>query len=256
MTNASRGPVVVSAMALLLLMMLGPALVHSNGIHDVDGNIIDGLAPEEIAVGAHGKLSDRPSTIPLYKSLSPSERASTTPPYVPPKDNKYNTGGGPVPGKINVHLVPHTHDDTGWQVTVDQYFYREVYYIVDTVIQNLLEDPNRKFIYVETGFFARWWDEASPEKRNATRTLVERGQLEFINGGWCMHDEASPKWEAMVDQTTRGHQFLLKNFGPKANPRGTNTFVSLLRERALSHYFPFLSLSLSLSHTRQRVQNV
>ena len=23
---------------------------------------------------------------------------------------KYNTAGGPVPGKLNVHLVPHTHD--------------------------------------------------------------------------------------------------------------------------------------------------
>ena len=97
-------------------------------------------------------------------------------------------------------------------MTVDQYFFREVYYIVDTVIQNLLVNPDRKFIYVETGFFARWWDDANEIKRNQTKYLVERGQLEFINGGLCMHDEASPKWEAMVDQATRGHPVLAQEF--------------------------------------------
>jgi alpha-mannosidase len=120
-----------------------------------------------------------------------------------------------------VHLVPHSHGDTGWQITVDQYFFTEVYYVVDTVVDQLEKDPMRHFIYVETGFFARWWDEQPDDRRNVTKALVANGQLEFINGAWCMHDEAAPFYVEMVDQTTRGHQFLRKNFGETAIPRGT-----------------------------------
>ena len=65
--------------------------------------------------------------------------------------------------------------------------------IPDTLSAHVqVKDPKRHFIYVETGFFARWWDEQPDARRNLTRALVANGQLEFINGAWCMHDEASP----------------------------------------------------------------
>uniref|UniRef100_A0A7N0VN25 Glycoside hydrolase family 38 N-terminal domain-containing protein n=1 Tax=Kalanchoe fedtschenkoi TaxID=63787 RepID=A0A7N0VN25_KALFE len=70
---------------------------------------------------------------------------------------KYNTGATIVPGKLNVHLVPHSHDDVGWLKTVDQYYVGAnnsirgacVQNVLDSVVSALLEDKNRKFIYVE-----------------------------------------------------------------------------------------------------------
>ena len=34
-----------------------------------------------------------------------------------------------------------------------------VQYILDTVVDELLKDPKKKFIYVESAFFFRWWNQ-------------------------------------------------------------------------------------------------
>ncbi len=45
------------------------------------------------------------------------------------------------------------------------------------------------------------------------RSLVDRGQLEFINGGWSMHDEACPTFIDMIDNTHLGGRLIYETFG-------------------------------------------
>ena len=59
-----------------------------------------------------------------------------------------------------------------------------VQYILDSVISALVENSDRKFIYVEIAFFMRWWREQTPQKQTLVRNLVQNGQFEFINGAW------------------------------------------------------------------------
>ena len=101
------------------------------------------------------------------------------------------------------------------------------------MVAGLLEDPNRRFIYVEQAFFQRWWEEQTPAKQGQVRDLVGRGQLEFINGGWSMHDEACPSFVDMLDNTALGQRLIFESFGvvPKTtwqiDPFGHSAFCLL-----------------------------
>ena len=111
---------------------------------------------------------------------------------------------------LNVHLVPHTHDDVGWLKTVDQYYSGTnrsidgagVKYILNSVVQELQKDPSRTFIYVEMAFFARWWSEQTKSTKDIVKRLVASKQLEFVNAGWSMNDEGATHYNAIIDQVS------------------------------------------------------
>lgn len=130
--------------------------------------------------------------------------------------------------KVYVHVVPHTHDDVGWLKTVDEYYYgankslqsnAAVQYILDTVVQELQLNDSRTFSYVEIAFFSQWWKEQSQATKDIVKNLVAKKQLEFVNAGWCMNDEASTHYNAIIDQMTLGLRFVEENFGEDARPR-------------------------------------
>lgn len=58
--------------------------------------------------------------------------------------------------------------------------HRGVQYILDSVVDALLENPARRFIYVEMAFFWRWWNEQTPEKQDLVKQLVNEGQNETV----------------------------------------------------------------------------
>ena len=120
-------------------------------------------------------------------------------------------------------MVHHTHDDVGWLKTVDEYYsgiddYIQrvlVELILDSTMEELIKDTNKRFSYVEMKFFSMWWKDQTDTMKDQVRQLVAEGRLELLNAGWSMHDEACPYYEDMINNMMAGHEFVMKEFGVK-----------------------------------------
>lgn len=61
-----------------------------------------------------------------------------------------------------------------------------------------------RFVFVETAFLWRWWEEQDEWNRNTFKMLVNEGRLQLLHGGWVMSDEAVPHYSTLIDQMTLG----------------------------------------------------
>jgi lysosomal alpha-mannosidase len=161
--------------------------------------------PANQPAGRHGTIGPGCSSIAWNDS---SVWTCATCPAVP---------DGPVP--LDVHIIAHTHDDTGYLSTVDEYYESNVRSILTTVTEELQKNQQRKFTYVEIAFFAKWWDEQNNATKATFRRLVAEGQLDFTNGGWCMPDEGAPSYQDMIANMQKGLRYIQQEFGDDARPR-------------------------------------
>ncbi|CAN8020125.1 unnamed protein product, partial [Ixodes persulcatus] len=108
------------------------------------------------------------------------------------------------PGFLNVHIVSHTHDDLGWVHTVDFYYDHYVRTILDSVVRELQANPERRFTYVEMGFFSRWWDDQSADTRQLVRELVDAGEWPKPGSDFDWRPEGAPDLILSTVEVTRG----------------------------------------------------
>ncbi|GJP76357.1 hypothetical protein CLOP_g6813 [Closterium sp. NIES-67] len=114
---------------------------------------------------------------------------------------------------LRVFVVPHSHNDPGWLLTVEQYYNASSQHILHTILRSLSQSPTRKFIWEEMSYLSRWWMDASEEEREGMRALVRSGQLEIVGGGWVMNDEANSHYYAIIEQLTEGNTWLYDTLG-------------------------------------------
>ncbi|KAA8530284.1 hypothetical protein F0562_004993 [Nyssa sinensis] len=146
------------------------------------------------------------------------------------KGNEWNSE------KLKIFVVPHSHNDPGWKLTVEEYYDRQSRHILDTIVETLSKDVRRKFIWEEMSYLERWWRDASEIKRESFINLVMNGQLEIVGGGWVMNDEANSHYFAIIEQMIEGNMWLNETIGvvPKnswaIDPFGySSTMAYLLR---------------------------
>lgn len=115
--------------------------------------------------------------------------------------------------KLKVFVVPHSHNDPGWKLTVEEYYEKQSRHILDTIVDTLSKDERRKFIWEEMSYLERWWRDASETKRESLVKLLKNGQLEIVGGGWVMNDEANSHYFAIIEQMAEGNMWLNDTIG-------------------------------------------
>ena len=93
--------------------------------------------------------------------------------------------------------------------------------ILNTVVDALMVNTGRKFVWAETIFLDMWFndEQVSDERKANFRKLLKNGQIEILTGGWVMTEEAPSHYFAMIDQLIEGHRWLdanLDGYRPKS----------------------------------------
>ena len=121
--------------------------------------------------------------------------------------------------EMNIHVIPHSHQDPGWIYSFEDYYSGNNYQaqsvraIYDSLIEYLDSNEEKTFVISEISFFEKWYKQCSKFKQEKFKKLLKSKRIEFVNGGWVMNDEATTNYDNILTQFRLGRKFLKEEFG-------------------------------------------
>ncbi len=110
------------------------------------------------------------------------------------------------------HLITHSHDDLGWLITEQEYQDLLVSHILRSSSVYLSNNQRNKFSFCNIGFLKHWID-SDHNNSQLFKKVVDSGQMEIVNGGYAVHDNASPYFDDIINTYEYGREFVYKQFG-------------------------------------------
>ncbi|OMJ80769.1 hypothetical protein SteCoe_18876 [Stentor coeruleus] len=117
-----------------------------------------------------------------------------------------------VIGKMNVYMVPHSHNDAGWLETAEWYYENKVQYTLDNMLDLLDIRDDVKFVWAEIYYLARYLSDF-PNRKAQVIEFNKQGRFEIVGGGWVQHDEATVDFEMAIRQTEAGFEYISRELG-------------------------------------------
>ena len=110
---------------------------------------------------------------------------------------------------FTIHLIPHSHQDLGWQLTLSQYYNFKVKYIFKNLWQALSDDPKKTFVMDNIGYLKAYLDDQKNTKeypqiiKKLQDWLIE-GRVEITNISISSPDEAITYYKDLLSNIRSG----------------------------------------------------
>jgi len=119
----------------------------------------------------------------------------------------------PYAGPIDIHLLPHSHQDAGFIVKYSHVRDKLCDRTYESIFECLKADPKRTFNVAEVNFFSHWYDSRNSSTQAVVKQLVAGGQYGFNEGGWVQPDEGCTHHLGRINQATLGQEWLADRLG-------------------------------------------
>lgn len=113
--------------------------------------------------------------------------------------------------KKTIYVVPHSHYDTAWLKTYEEYLEVNFSNIYE-VLEVLAREEDFRFTLGETALLEPFV-ERHPQHEATLRRMVKEGRLEVVCGMYVMTDANMPSGESLVRQIAEGKRFSRQTLG-------------------------------------------